>query len=81
MLLQTAEVALIQMSHIQVLAPKGQHIQKAKYEHLNVLKTPWKNSNSISITDHSVTVCDNINVFFEMYNTLMKHYEDGKSFL
>ena len=61
MLLQIAEVALIQMSHIQVLAPKGQHIQKQKYEHLNVLKIPRKNSNSISVTDHSVTVCDNMN--------------------
>ena len=30
MLLQTAKVTLIQMSHIQVLAPKGQHIQNAK---------------------------------------------------
>ena len=35
--------------------------QKQKYEHLNVLKMPQKNSNSISITDHSVTVCDNMN--------------------
>ena len=38
-----------------------QHIQKQKYEHLNVLKMPRKNSNSISVTDHSVTVCDSMN--------------------
>ena len=71
MLLQTAEVALIQMSHLQVLAPKGQHIQKAKYEHLNVLKIPLKNSNSISITDHSVTVSDNMKscVFWNVQHT------------
>ena len=35
--------------------------QKQKYERLNVLKMPQENSNSISITDHSVTVCDNMN--------------------
>ena len=61
MLLQTAEVTLIQMSHIQVLAPKVNTYKKQKYEHLNVLKIPRKSLNSSSVTDHSVTVCDNMN--------------------
>ena len=81
MLLQTAEVTLIQMSHIQVLAPKGQHMQKQKYEHLNVLKMHEKLrilSPLLIIAWQYVTTW--INVFFEMYKTLMKHYEDGKSF-
>ena len=48
------------VSHSGV-GPKGQHIRKQKYEHLNVLKMPRKNLNSISVTDPSMTVCDNLN--------------------
>ena len=76
MLLQTAEVALIQMSHIQVLAPKGQHIQKSTNMNIWMYwkchgKT-WMLGYEIFfktafitifylITEHSMMVCDNMN--------------------
>ena len=50
------------VSHSGVGPKRSTHTKKQKYEHLNVLKMPQKNSNSISVTEHSVTVCDNMNL-------------------
>ena len=66
MLLQTAEVALIQMSHIQVLAPKGQHIQKAKIWTFECTKNPMEKTRILSLLLIIVWqyVTTWINVFF-----------------
>ena len=84
--LQTAEKTLIQMSHIQVLAPKGQHIQKAKIWTFECTENAMEKLKcwvinffsrlpslpfSISVTEHSMTVCDNMNlcVFWNVQHT------------